>query len=169
MSDAKPYPKASQLARGERLTEADLLALVRQRYDTRNGNGPRWALATHVRDRAGFDATRTLDAVVMDTWPSSGLVLHGFEVKCSRGDWLRELAQPAKAEAFTCRVDYFWIVAPQSVVRDDELPERWGLLEARAGRLVAAVQAGRNPDALPLDRSFIAALLRAACHRVGRS
>ena len=154
--DATPEP--------ERLTEADLLDRLRARHLRRAGNGPRWAYATKVRDRAGFDATRTIDAVAMDTWPSSGLALHGFEVKCSRSDWLRELAQPEKAAAFTCRVDYFWIVAPQRVVRDDELPERWGLLEARGAGLIAAVQAKRlNP--LPLDRSFVAALLRAATYR----
>jgi len=161
----EPFPKASQLARGdsERVTERHLLELVRRRYSTRDGNGPRWALATHVRDRAGFDATRTLDAVVMDTWPSSGLALHGLEIKCSRGDWLRELASPEKAAAFTCRVDYFWIVAPSAVVRSNELPEHWGLLEARGYALRVAVQAGRLADSLPLDRSFVAALLRAAC------
>jgi hypothetical protein len=152
-------------------TERSLLDLLWKRYSTRNGNGPRWAMAEHVRDRAGFDASRTLDAIVMDTYPSSGLALHGFEIKCSRGDWLRELAQPWKAAAFTRWVDYFWVVAAPGVVQYgpliEELPEGWGLMEPRRGNLRAVVRAQRlNPE--PLDRSFVAALLRAACHRPPR-
>jgi len=71
----------------EAFTEARLLSMLRSRYSGRAGNGPRWAFVTHVRDAAGFNATRTIDAIAVDTWPSSGIALHGFEVKTSRGDW----------------------------------------------------------------------------------
>jgi hypothetical protein len=146
------------------VTERDLLGALRARFATRAGNGPRWALACHVRDRAGFDATRTLDAIAMDTWPSSGLLLHGFEIKCSRADWRRELSDPSKAAAFTRFLDHFWIVAPAAIVRHDELPEGWGLLELRGPTLRTAVTPARlTPE--PVDRSFLACLLRAATHR----
>lgn len=145
-------------------TEGELLAMLRARYGARAGNGPRWALCTHVRDQAGFNASRTLDAVVMDTWPSSGLALHGFEIKCSRSDWLRELAEPDKAAAFTRWLDFFWVVAPQEVVKHAELPEGWGLLEVRTRGLVAVVKP-RPLSPEPLNRSFVACLLRSACHR----
>jgi hypothetical protein len=168
---AEPYPKAKQLERGdsEKLTEREMLARLRARYSGTAGNGPRWAFVTHVRDRAGFDATRTLDAVAMDTWPSSGCALHGIEVKVSRADWLRELAQPNKAAAFLRFMDYFWVAAPRDVVRGDELPKGWGLLEmnGRSG-FRATVPASRlTPE--PVDRSFMACLMRAACRGVGRS
>ena len=145
-------------------TEAEILRLLRVRYATRNGNGPRYAFAQHVRDRAGFDATRTLDAVVMDTWPSSGLALHGFEIKTSRADWKRELAQPDKAAAFTRFLDYFWVVAPEGVALADELPDLWGLLEMGRRGLVMAHKAERHAPE-PVDRSFLACLMRSACHR----
>ena len=117
-----------------------------------------------MRDRAGFDATRTLDAIAMDTWPSSGLALHGFEIKTSRADWRRELADSAKSAAFTRFLDRFWIVAPPGVVKEEELPELWGLLETTEWGLLAKVQASAlSPE--PVDRSFLACLLRAACHR----
>lgn len=150
-------------------TERSLLDLLWRKYSTRNGNGPRWAMAEHVRDQAGWNASRTLDAIVMDTWPSTGLALHGFEVKCSRSDWLRELAQPGKADAFTRRLDFFWIVAPEGVVQREELPEGWGLIEPyKHGLSLRTVVKARKLDAEPLDRSFVAALLRAACHRAPR-
>lgn len=145
-----------------RVTEADILAMLRARYSLRYGNGFRYAVASHVRNAAGFNASRTLDAVVMDTWPSSGLVLHGFEIKTSRADWRRELAQPWKAEPFTRYLDFFWVVAPSGVVHEDERPAGWGLLEVRGTRLVQAVRATRlTPE--PIDRSFLAALFRATC------
>jgi len=146
------------------LTEADVLALLQERYGRRAGNGPRWAFVRHVRDRAGFDSTATLDAVAMDTWLSGGLLLHGFEIKVSRSDWRRELAQPWKAAPWLSRLDLFSVVAPPGVVRLDELPERWGLIEARPSRIATVAKAQRL-EPLPLDRSFVAALLRAACHR----
>lgn len=147
-------------------TERSLLDLLWQKHTPRHGNGPRWAMAEHVRDQAGFNASRTLDAIVMDTWPSTGLALHGFEIKCSRSDWKRELAQPWKADAFTRRLDYFWVVAPSGVVQRDELPERWGLMEPhKHGLSLRTVVKARKLDPDPLDRSFVAALLRAACHR----
>jgi hypothetical protein len=163
---AEPLNSESGVSDGrcERFTEAQLLDMLRERHVGRAGNGPRWAFATHVRDKAGFDASRTLDAVAMDTWPSSGLALHGYEVKCSRADWLRELAQPWKAAAFTRWLDFFWVVAAPKVVRDGELPARWGLLEVHGNGLRSVVGAVRL-DPEPLDRSFVAALLRAVCHR----
>ena len=146
----------------EAFTEARLLSMLRSRYSGRAGNGPRWAFVTHVRDAAGFNATRTIDAIAVDTWPSSGIALHGFEVKTSRGDWRRELAQPHKAAAFTSYLDYFWVVAPRYVVKPAELPDGWGLIEARGDRLGAVVQARRGvPE--PITRSLVACLMRAAC------
>lgn len=154
--------------RVEHFTEADLLARVRDRYATRGGNGPRWVVGHHVRDNAGFNASRTLDAVVMDTWLSSGLALHGFEVKTSRADWRRELAQPEKSAAFLRYLDHFWIVAPSGVVDAGGLPLGWGLLEPHGGGLRAKVVAARlSPE--PVPRSFYAALLRAVAHRTPTS
>lgn len=157
-----------------RLTESDLLAMLRSRYGERAGNGNAWALITHVRNAAGFDADRTVDAIAMSLWPSRGLTLHGFEIKCSRADWQRELAVPEKAEAFARLVDRWWlVVADATIVQPGELPEGWGLLAASGRKLRCVTEArplrpeGGVPGAQPLpdafSRSFLAALLRSAC------
>lgn len=113
-----------------KLTEAKVLALLRDRHATTgNGGAGEWAFMPHVRNAAGFDASRTLDALALHLWPSRGLVLHGYEVKVSRSDWLREVKDPAKAEAFCRLVEFFWIVAPAGVVKKGELPPTWGLIE----------------------------------------
>jgi hypothetical protein len=156
------------------VTEADLMGLLRARLGQEGGNGPApaHALVQQVRNAAGFDARRTLDAISMGLWPSRGLMLHGYELKCSRSDWVRELKDPAKAEQFLPMLDFFWIVTSKDVVREDELPENWGLLVAQKTGLVQKVPAGALRDLTPvarkrplppgMDRSFLASLLRAA-------
>lgn len=140
-----------------------MLALLYQRYSQVSpGNGPRYVLARHVRSGAGFYARRTIDLVVMDTWPSSGLPLHGHEIKCSRSDWLRELKDPAKAEEFRPYMTYWWLVVPDAkIVRPGELPDGWGLLVRRGPSVAARVPARKNESQRALGRGRLAALLRA--------
>lgn len=115
----------------ERWTERRMLDLLHARYSATNpGNGPRYVIAEHVKNDAGFDAPRIADAIVQDLWPSTGLPLHGHEIKVSRSDWLTELKDPSKADAFRRHMDYWWlVVSDKSIVRDD-LPDGWGLMAA---------------------------------------
>ncbi len=142
------------------MTEADVLDALALRYaGAYAGNGMRYVFARQVRNRAGFDAKRTADALAMDLWPSKGLAIHGHEVKVSRSDWLGELRQPEKAEAFIPYCDYWWVVAPAGVVKREELPKGWGLLVI-AGKVLVAVGAHRRL-ALPMPKSMMACFLRA--------
>jgi hypothetical protein len=86
-----------------------------------------------VRNAAGFSATRSFDAVAVSLWPSRGMEIHAFEVKCSRSDWQRELADPAKADDAAKLVDRFWVVGPRDVIPEDEVPAAWGLIHISGG------------------------------------
>ena len=98
----------------------------------------------------------------MSLWPSRGLELHGFEVKTSRADWVKELADPAKAEEICRFCDRWWVVAGNAeIVRPGELPPTWGLLVLGGDKLGLKVEAPKL-EALPADRLFLAALLRRA-------
>lgn len=145
-----------------RPTESRMFDWLRRYYMRMGGgNGQRFAFARHVRSRAGFDA-RTADAVAMDLWTSKGLELHGIEIKISRSDWQNELRQPDKWRAVGQYMDRWWLAVPDlEIVRGGELPEQWGLLIV--GPTVVHV-ARRAPklQPLPVDRSFLAALFRAA-------
>lgn len=112
-------------------TERTVLDALRMRHapKERGGNGPEWAFMEHVRNAAGFNAKRTIDAMALGLWPSRGMELHGYEVKVSRADFRREIADPAKMDAFAHVLDRFWIVAPRGIVPVNELPATWGLLE----------------------------------------
>ncbi|ORB93975.1 hypothetical protein LAUMK4_05859 [Mycobacterium persicum] len=113
-----------------KFTERQMLDLLHLRYSQTNpGNGPRYACAEHVKNQAGFDARRCADFIAVDCWPTGGIELHGHEVKVSRSDWLHELKQPDKAEAFKRYMDRWWLVVPDAkIVKPGELPEGWGLL-----------------------------------------
>lgn len=143
-------------------TEATVLACLRKRYSgPRYGNGPRWAFATHVASTPGFrDGGRIADAVVMDLWPSTGLEIHGHEVKVSRSDWLTELKAPQKCEPVKRYCDRWWlVVSDRAIVKAGELPVGWGLMVVSGDTTRVVVKAPKlNPE--PLTREFLAPLLR---------
>lgn len=150
-----------------------MVQMLRTRYEQDAGNGIAGAVIPQVRNDAGFDAPRTLDAIAVSFWPSRGLMLEGFECKSSRSDWQRELKDPSKAEEFCEKLDRFWVVAgAKGVVLEDELPPDWGLLVARGAQLVQVRPAKALRDLTPkdgrrqlppgFDRGFLIALLRQA-------
>lgn len=156
-------------------SEGELVRMLRSRYEVEAGNGVAGCVVAQVRDAAGFEARRSLDAVAMCFWPSRGLLIEGFECKSSRSDWQRELKDPSKAEQFIPMLDKFWIVAGGAGIVDEaELPPGWGLLVARGKGLtqVRAADAlrdltpeivdGRRVRPLPpgFTRGFLVSLLR---------
>ena len=150
----------------EKWTERRMLDRLRARYTHSGGNGPRYVFAEHVRNYCGFAGyrttvpLRTADALAVDLWPSSGNAIHGFEVKVSRGDWLTELKDPDKAEAFKRYCDRWWLVTPTADIVRGDLPSGWGHLIAHGGGLRIKVQAPRL-DREPMPFAMTAAWLRA--------
>jgi hypothetical protein len=138
------------------VTAEDLRRMLRVRCAA-----PEWAMFEEVRNGVGSAHQRSADAVAMNLWPSRGLEVHGFEIKVSRRDRQRERDRPQKADGVGRYCDRWWLVVPCEILRAEELPPAWGLLVARGGRLVAARDASLlTPE--PLDRSFVAAMLRRA-------
>jgi hypothetical protein len=132
--------------------------LLRKRYCA-----PEYGIAFEVGDRTGNETHRHLDAVTMNLFPSRGLPLCGFEIKVDRQDMRREIATPDKAEPIAQYLDYFFVVFPQELrILDLEIPPGWGLMSASNDGLKMVKPAEKIP-ALPLTRSFVAALFRAIC------
>ena len=101
--------------------------------------------------------------ISMSLWPSHGMHIDGFEVKVSKYDWFKEKANPMKAEKFAMRCDRWWIVASEGVIEDvSDVPGRWGYMLAAPDKLTIVKPAVINPDPMPLDRVFMASLLRSA-------
>lgn len=157
----------------ERFTEADLLAALRIRFTFRgNGGAGRYAFLTHVRTGAAWNQ-QEMDAVVVCLWPSDQHHIYGFEVKCSRTDWLREIKpDTSKSERARALCDSWTVVAPANIVSVGELPDGWGLLVASRsdlGGVVLRQHTTPRPRLAAIDegdrrisRSFLVAMLRAA-------
>jgi hypothetical protein len=139
-----------------RLTEDDLWEMLIERYP-RNA----WALFGSVRNTIGYARNeRYADAVAMSLWPSRGLHVHGFEIKVSRQDLVRELKDPAKSAAVQSFCDFWWLVlASADLLKPGELPPTWGVLAVRGRKLVQVSEAPKL-DAKPIDRPLLASLLR---------
>jgi len=142
-------------------TAAQVVKLLRERYPS-----PAWAFFENVGDGTGMNQRRWADGFAMSLWPSRGLVFHGFEVKVSRQDVMRELATPQKADAVAKYCDYWWLaVGAIGIVDGLELPPAWGLLapvEIRGKQSLRVVKEATKLDAKEIDRTFTAAILRRA-------
>lgn len=143
-------------------TEQDVLALLAKRYCA-----PEYAFIPQVRNATGLNSSvRTADAIAMGLWPSRGMEVQGFEVKVNRGDFLDEIRAPEKAEEIARFVDRWWLVVPdEKIIGDGELPSGWGLLVVRGDKIACAREAPKL-NAAPLDRVFIAALLRSVATKL---
>lgn len=136
----------------------EMLDLLRGRFPP-----PEFALLPTVRNRTGFGGEeRYADAVAISVWPSRGYSLHGFEIKTSRSDWLRELRNPGKADAIFSYCDRWWLVVPEpKIVELHELPKTWGLLVAKGRGLTTLSPAPALSPKVP-GLPFLASVLRRA-------
>jgi hypothetical protein len=100
----------------------------------------------------------------MGLFPSRGLDISGFEIKTDRGDWIKELKNPAKAEQVGKFCDFWWLVTDDpDVAKLEEVPTNWGLyvLDKEIDKL-EVVKRPKKLKAVHPDRTFIGAMLRRA-------
>ena len=146
---------------------ARLRRLLRQKYVGNKGaNGGAWAFMEEVPSRVSVKAgqkQRFADAIAMSLYASRGIALHGFEIKASRSDWLKELRDPSKSEDFIRYCHHWWLVAEPEVVdlEAGELPDTWGLL-VRRGQKLYVKQKAPLLEAEVCSLEFLSGLLRAA-------
>lgn len=123
---------------------------------------PEWALFFEVGDATGSNQRRWADAVAINLYPSRGLEINGFEVKVSRSDFTKELKNPEKSAPVQQYCDRWWIVTPEGIVKDGELPPTWGhYIIGSNGKLRQAVAAPKLQP-VGVTREFVAAMLRRA-------
>lgn len=142
----------------------DLLHLWHQ---DRNGNAASHVVLEEVAPGTGWAARRWADVLVLSMWPSKGLTLDGFEVKASRADLKRELADLDKHQA-TARYCDTWnlLVWDEAVLKGFDIPEGWGLWITTGdddnGRRLKCLRiaAKRRPE--PWPRAFVCSMVRNA-------
>lgn len=140
------------------MTELEIIDLLRTKHQP-----PEWLFVDHVKNAAGFGARRALDALAFNTFGSRGYAFVGYEVKCSRSDFLRELKDPEKSEAVGMFCDRFSIVASHScLAAPEEMPLGWGLyvVNSKGTGLLTKKKPAERPHVMPIDRPFLAAIVR---------
>lgn len=131
-------------------------------------SSPEYALLTQVRNGTGYTrSARTADAIFMSLWPSRGIYLAGVEVKVSRTDWLKELADPKKADDLARYCDYWYLaVGDETIVRDGELPVTWGLMIPDGKGGMKTIKEAHKLTPEPIDRTFLTGIMRNMTERM---
>lgn len=147
----------SSQTKAKRWTEGAVAGMVAKRFPS-----PAFAFFTQVRNGTGFarKQDRTADALAVSCYPSRGLYLVGIEIKVSRSDWNKELANPEKAEAIQQYCRHWYVAAPKGVVPLGELPATWGLIEC--DRSAKVEMPAPQLDYKPLDMLMFCSILRNA-------
>lgn len=86
---------------------------------------------TELRVGAGFTEGngRTIDFYTLEIAPSRGHESIAYEIKVSRGDFLKDIKSPAKQRGIRNFSDKFYYVAPKGLLKPDEIPTWAGLIE----------------------------------------
>lgn len=150
------------MSQADRLTERVMLDALwgRLQQTARGTMSPRHVMAEQVRYSPAGGYT-IADAISIDTWGSGHYSLHGYEVKVSRSDLLRELKAPGKSLPWRQHCRYWWLVTPHGLIRPGDDLHGWGLLTLQ-GRWLRKVHAPTlNTDPLPLTPMAQAGLMRA--------
>jgi len=141
------------------ITAKDVLALLRERYS----NAGEWVYASEVQRTTGW-SDRRYDFVAMNCWKSNSYKIEVVEIKVSKSDLRRELAEPEKHNVIFDDIDYYSLAAPDKIIDMSIIPPKWGVYAVVDGKLVVR----RKPLALhdekreTLPRAFAASFIRAA-------
>lgn len=104
--------------------------------------------------------TRYADAVAVGLWNSHGHKVEGIEVKVSRSDFLSEMRQPEKSAPVFKFCDHWWLACPKDMVKPDEIPSTWGLLELLDSGILKVKVRAPKLDPSPITLGFFAAMAR---------
>ncbi len=141
----------------------EIMFALRNKYQA-----PIYAFLTNVGNATGNKCNRHADAIAMCLWESRGLEIIGFEVKASRSDWLHELKKPDKADPIANYCDSWYLVlGDANILRFGELPMGWGLMVPHTRtELKIITESKRTTTPNPLDKNFLAAILRRASEQI---
>lgn len=140
----------------KKIDTKELLARLRKRHE-----GRAWAFLENVRSDAELEEQkiRYADALAVGLWPSNEFAIHGFEIKCSRSDFLCELRDPEKSKDIKRFCDYWWLVAANDeVIRCGGVPDDWGLILPSGNRLRVKIKAPKLKRE-PISPGFLASLI----------
>lgn len=149
-TEPEPDPELDALPPSARTITADLMARLERHYIRPGQDYAGGIFVPEVGENGAWGASRRCDAIYVGFTSTSGRMFVGHEVKATRADWLHELAQPGKADAWADQCHEWWIVTIPGVVAPGELPEGWGLMvPSSRTRMKVITRAHRHPARQP--------------------
>lgn len=78
---------------------------------------------------------------IPDVWGTNGAATAIVEVKTSRADFLRDAAKICRRNPIDGIGNFRWYYALKGIIKEEELPENWGLVEAdETGKMIRVVR-----------------------------
>ncbi len=121
------------------MTADEIVAVLRQEYrDTRE-----WVCFQELRLGTGYGGAieQRIDFWALNCYPSAGMQSLAYEIKVTRSDFKRELADPKKRQAAMEVSNRFYFAAPAGLIPLDEIPAGCGLVEIADGKATTVLQA----------------------------
>lgn len=132
-----------------------ILALLLERHAP-----PEWAAFAEMRSSTGWSTSlRSFDLWAMNLWPSNRFLKVAYEIKVSRADFARELQKPDKRREAESVSNECYFATPVGLVRPDEVPEGWGLIELTKGGMRIKKRAMQR-EVKELSMGFVASIAR---------
>lgn len=76
-----------------------------------------------------------------DVWGTNGASTTLVEVKTSRADFLRDKEKRCRKDPLSGMGNFRWYYALEGIIKEEELPEGWGLVEAdKTGKMIRLVK-----------------------------
>lgn len=116
------------------MTSAEILSALADEWGNKWRN-KRWLFLRELRVGTGHSNSQSIDAFVMDAYPSGGMYRTAFEVKVSRADFCREIRQPQKRREAMRYSNYFYFVAPSGMLKVEDIPIDCGLIDVSPAKL----------------------------------
>ena len=141
------------------MTETEAIEFLRTRVGDEG-----YVLIGQCPDGTGRHKRRTMDALMVQCWPSRGLSMIAVEYKRTLSDFRREIKDPAKADRIARYCYGVVLLAPMGVIPIGELPPSWGLWEIKKTDKTTKLFRTKAPmlsdPERPPDLTFFAAVLR---------
>jgi len=168
---AEGLDEEDTISRKQGYSARDVIEVLRVRHEF-----PHWIVAEEVRLGTGFQSyylpgaaipmksSRRIDLFVMSTYNGEKFKRIAYEVKVTRPDFLHELEQPDKRAGAEYFSNECYFAAPEGLIKPNELPDGWGLVEVGGDFHRMKVRAISH-EAADLHPAFVSSLCRSLVRR----
>lgn len=115
------------------MTTREILNALHRKYTLTGRRGGGWIGIEEMRCGTGYNRKREgvesrIDFFAMHVWPSRSHERRAFEIKVTRGDFLKEIQDSTKRRMGLMFSNEFYFVTPPNLVKVSEIPPECGLM-----------------------------------------